>query len=214
VRKDLAITCESFEALLAWLNPDREAAGIRYETIRGGLIRVFISRGCSDAEHLADETFDRVCGRLPDIVKNYEGDPARYFHGVARNVLSEYWRRKEVTANTFPVVVTELRYASPEQDCLSKCLQVLAPDKRELLLDYYLYEKKAKVAHHRSLAKERGITENALRGQVHRLRLAIYKCVLNCMKSPTAETNVALRGIVKERESDTLTERTKHHSGR
>lgn len=193
----MAITSESFEALLAWLDPDRETAGKLYETIQAGLVRMFISRGCSDAEHQADVTIDRVCSRLPGLAESYEGDPARYFHGVARNVLLEYGRRKEVTVGVFPTIVSEAPDSSPEQDCLRKCLLVLAPDKRELMLDYYLYKKKEKVAHHKNLAKERGITEAALRLQVHRLRVALYNCVLSCMKGSAAETNTATRDMDK-----------------
>lgn len=193
----MAITPESFEALLAWLDPDRETAGRLYETIRAGLVRMFISRGCCDAEHLADVTIDRVCGRMPELAEAYEGDPARYFHGVARNVLLEYHRRKEVTVDVFPTAVSEAPSFGPEHDCLRKCLLVLAPDKRELMLDYYLYKKKAKVAYHKSLAKERGVTEAGLRVQIHRLRVALYNCVLSCMKGLAAETNTAPRDINK-----------------
>ncbi len=73
----MTITKEPFDALLEWLDPDREKAGQRYEVIRAGLIRIFVSKGLSDAEHYADEAIDRVIKRLPEIQANYVGDPAQ-----------------------------------------------------------------------------------------------------------------------------------------
>ena len=58
---------DSFDALLDWLDPDREKAAVRYEIIRAGLIRIFASKGLSDAEHYTDETIDRVIKRLPEL---------------------------------------------------------------------------------------------------------------------------------------------------
>src|SRR3982751_4869329 len=92
----VAINEESFESLLAWLDPNRETAGQKYEVIRAGLIRIFVSKGFSDAEDIADETINRVMKRLPEIRDTYVGERARYFHGVARFVIREMNRRKEV----------------------------------------------------------------------------------------------------------------------
>ena len=69
---------ELFDALLDWLDPDREKAGQRYEQIRTGLVRMFISNGLSDAGHYSDVTIDRVIKRLPEIRADYVGDPAKY----------------------------------------------------------------------------------------------------------------------------------------
>jgi hypothetical protein len=85
-------TEESFDALLNWLNSDLEIAAQKYEVIRLGLIRIFNSRGLPNAEAFADEVIVRVSRRLPEIVDTYVGDPARYFYGVAQNVLREYLR--------------------------------------------------------------------------------------------------------------------------
>ena len=55
---------------------------------------MFVSKGFSDAEDLADETINRVAKKLPEIQDTYVGEPARYFHGVARYILREMMRRK------------------------------------------------------------------------------------------------------------------------
>ncbi|HKS26483.1 MAG TPA: hypothetical protein VJS44_01625 [Pyrinomonadaceae bacterium] len=184
MEKEVAISQESFEALLGWLDPCRESAGQKYETIRKGLIKVFIARGCSDAEHLADLTINRVMQRLPDIRNGYVGEPVRYFHGVARKVVLEYRRRKELAAELPPITpVNEQTYTSAEYDCLSKCLGVLTPEQRELVLDYYVHEKRLKIIHHKQLSAEQGLSATALRVKVHRIRVNLQKCVMECVQN-------------------------------
>ena len=83
VRKEWDLTQENFDQLLAWLDPNREQAGRRYEDIRRKLVKIFVSRGCIIAEELADETINRVAMKVHEIVDTYTGDPALYFYGVA-----------------------------------------------------------------------------------------------------------------------------------
>ncbi len=177
----MAITKELFEALLEWLDPDRETAGQRYEAIRTGLVRMFVSKGISDAGHSADETMDRVMKRLPEIRASYVGDPAKYFHGVARNLIRESMRAKEVPTEVLPECLMKEDELSDTSECLSKCLTQLSRDKQELILDYHLYHGNAKIEHHRQMAKELGISEGALRTRAHHLRVSLEKCVLQCI---------------------------------
>jgi DNA-directed RNA polymerase specialized sigma24 family protein len=176
----LDITEEQLDSLLSWLSNDRELAGAKYETIRGGLIRFFVSKGFSDAEDLTDETINRVIGRLPDIRDTYEGDPSRYFHGVARNVLRERHRSREVTVEVSAIWV-DPRPTSEDEECLDKCLKLLPESKRDLILDYYLYEGHDKIEHHKQMAAERQITEGALRVRVHHIRVTLETCLQKCM---------------------------------
>lgn len=175
------ITKEPFDALLEWLDPDREKAGSRYEIIRAGLIRIFVSKGLSDAEHYTDETIDRVIKRLPELQGNYVGDPVRYFHGVARNVLLEYGRRKEISTDVLPQRLTQENVRTDTHECLSKCLKLLPRDKQEFILDYHLYQGHAKIQHHRQMAHELRISEGALRTRAHHLRVNLEKCVVRCI---------------------------------
>jgi DNA-directed RNA polymerase specialized sigma24 family protein len=93
-KKDRELTQEMFERLLAWLDKDRDRAGLRYEEIRFQLIKIFVSHECPDSEGLADETINRVARKIKDIADTYTGNPASYFYGVARIVYLEYLRRK------------------------------------------------------------------------------------------------------------------------
>ncbi len=190
----LSITLEQFDSLLTWLDSDREIAGEKYEAIRAGLVRVFISKGFSDAESLADQTIDRVILRLPDIRETYEGEPVRYFHGVARYVILENMRRKETTVEELSAVWVDPRPTSKEYECLDHCLQLLPPEKRELILDYLLYEGHRKIEHHRQMAEELSITHVALRGRVHQIRVRLENCVRECTGVPI--TKLSAKAIV------------------
>ena len=94
MNKEWVLTQESFDALLAWLDPNRELAGRKYEDIRTRLVKIFSCRGCYEPEDLADETINRVTSKLKDIESSFIGERARYFYGVANKVHLEYLRRK------------------------------------------------------------------------------------------------------------------------
>lgn len=179
----MPLTCEKLEALLKWLDSDRYAAGERYRTIQTALIGIFASKGFSDAEGLADEVIDRVADRLPQIGPTYDGEPARYFRGVARNVIFEAGRRKEVATDPLPERPTKKPDVSDEYKCLLNCLRFLNPKKRELILDYHVYERADKIANHRVMAEELDISENALRVLAHRVRCHLEKCVRECVNA-------------------------------
>ena len=191
----MTVTKEPFDALLEWLDPDRERAGQRYEVIRSGLIRIFVSKGLSDAEHYTDEAIDRVVKRLPEIQAKYVGDPARYFHGVARNLILEAGRRREVATDVLPLRITQEEVRSDTSECLSKCLKLLPRDKQEFILDYHLYQGHAKVEHHREMAVELSISEGALRTRAHHLRVNLEKCVLECIAQSRQNKTAVQRHI-------------------
>lgn len=187
-RKGWDLTQEAFDELLAWLNPDRELAAEKYEDIRDRLIRIFMHRGCTTAEDLADKTINQVARKVHEIKAYYEGDPALYFYGVARNMLSDYFRSKPEEVPVMPEVLSAPPDEGPDESghehkCLEKCLGDFAPPDRELLLGYYREEGGAKIEHHKELARRRGITINALRILVCRLRARFKQCMRECLEA-------------------------------
>lgn len=174
---------QSFDILLSWLDADRDAAGIKYENIRNSLIRIFISNGFDDAEDLADVTIDRVTTKIPDMIVSYVGEPAPFFIAVARNVAHEARRRKEIATDKIPEGTVIADLTSDTYDCLVGCLAGMVEDKRELILEYYLYEGKDKITHHRLMARNLGVTDGALRTRAHHIRASLEKCVVKCEKS-------------------------------
>ena len=53
-----SLTQTSLDRLLMSLDPDREVAGRKYETLRKGVVRFFEWRGCRSAEEYADEAIN------------------------------------------------------------------------------------------------------------------------------------------------------------
>ena len=201
----MTITKDSFDALLEWLDPDRDKAGQSYEAIRGGLIRIFVSKGLTDAEFYADETVDRVVKRLPEIRAGNVNEPARYFIGVARNVIREALRRKEDTTDVLPECVSFRTGDSEMADCLAKCLKALPREKLELIHDYHVYEGKQKIASHREMAGERSISVGALRTRAHHVRILLESCVNRCMEDRRNKS-------VGDRHNNRAVPRRIHHS--
>jgi RNA polymerase sigma factor (sigma-70 family) len=179
MNKDSTLTQESFDALLTWLDPNREQAGQRYEDIQCRLIKIFTCRGCHEPEALADVTIDRVVKRLKDIEGSYTGDRALYFYGVANKVYLEYLRRKPHVSP--PPPRDDPEEAEQEYECLDRCIERLSPRNRELVLLYYQEDKGAKIDHRKRLAERLGIALNALRIRAHRIRAALQTCMQDCL---------------------------------
>lgn len=183
------LTQETFDALLSWLDPDRERAGQKYEEIRHTLTRRFQQLGCADPEELANETFDRVARKLPEIVETYKGDPTPYFFSVAFYVRKEHLRRPAFV----PLPQTELTVADlpgkPKvfddelmDACLRRCMGHLSERSREIVSKYYRGERQVKIGLRKELAEQLGVKLPNLRLQAQRARVDLKKCMLECIE--------------------------------
>ena len=179
MKKNWVLSQELFDALLDWLDPDREQAGDKYEEIRQRLIKIFTGRGCPEPDTLADETINRVTTRLKDIKAEFTGDPARYFYAVATKVHMEYLRTKPVQPPPTASIDSDL--VETEFACLEKCLAQLSDENRELVLEYYKEEGSAKIEHRKHLAEKLKIAPNALRIRAFRIRASLLDCVNGCL---------------------------------
>jgi DNA-directed RNA polymerase specialized sigma24 family protein len=179
---------ESFNCLLAALHPDRQAASEEYERLRARLVRFFEWQGAFESEQLADTSLDRLAMKL------HRGeqilDLRNYLHGIARMVLRE-WRnqrqRKEMLLSHGARGLTE---AAPENDAeelyhaLELCLAELPPTQRTLMLRYYSAPTHAEqVALRLRMAAEIGISANALRNRMLRLRIDVERATLRILSS-------------------------------
>jgi DNA-directed RNA polymerase specialized sigma24 family protein len=184
--KKSEINQEDFANLLGWLDEDREAAAVKYEEIRHRLIQIFTIQKLFDAENLADQVFDRVCRKLPEIAATYHGKKDLYFYGVAKNIHLEAhgqpqtieFETERMAANTKADEQTELYFK-----CLENCLQKLSADERELVVGYYENEKTAKIDYRKKIAEKLGINLNFLRIKVFRLRNELKNCIVTCVKN-------------------------------
>jgi len=170
---------DDFERLLCWLDPDRERAGQLYEKIRWRLITILASRGCGQAEELADETIDRVSRRVVDIQAGYVGDPAIYFLGVMNNVHHEYLKRPP--APRLVACHDESETKERVHLCLDNCLSRLAPHARELIEQYYAENKRARIDLRKLIARKFGIKTSTLRLRALRIRAKLQECIQHCL---------------------------------
>ena len=205
LKRRRVLTENNFEQLLAWLDPEREQAAIRYEAIRTSLIRILTWRGCNNAEDLADETINRVAEKVHLLKETYVGDPAIYFYAVAKRLAKEEQRRanSEVAISEgyniagFP----DEKDAATEEalyECLSACLRRAGEEKGKMILSYYSGERNVKIANRRAMAAELGIPLNALRVRMHRIRASLENCINKCVKTRTMELH-RLRSLEKSR---------------
>lgn len=184
-RKIHVLEQEQFDRLLAWLDQDRERAGLVYEKIRWRLITIFAARSCPAPEELADETIDRVARRVSDIATEYTGDKSLYFFGVANNVHHEYLKRPALPES-------EEEFSEPYSpgdpdkerihDCLERCLDRVPRDAKEMILRYYSLEKQAKIGLRQQMADDLGISLNTIRLRVMRLKEKLQPCVARCLE--------------------------------
>ena len=175
---DWKIDAEDFERLLTLLAQDRDAAAERYVTIQRGLVKMFAGRRCHEAEDLADETMFRVA-RKTRTLRKYTGDFAFYIYRVARFIHLEWLRRSRRAPPDPPP-------APPAPDeialsCQDECLAALPADDRELVVGYHQRRGREKIENRRELARKSGLSANALRIKVFKLRALLRDCIEECV---------------------------------
>ena len=179
---------ESFNEILAWLNPDRQIAGTIYVQLRHDLAKIFVWNKCADPEGLTDEVMDRVARKVLQLKETFEGDPRLFFYGVAKNLIKESPKKVKTHVSLddtdLPAIsATDIdETAEMQEECLNSCLQSLSSEKRALILAYYAKEKQAKIDHRTELAQQLGTSVETLRVRAHRIRATLEECILRCLK--------------------------------
>jgi RNA polymerase sigma factor (sigma-70 family) len=184
-RRKWDLTEEAFARLLAALAPEPERAGEEYEKLRRKLVKFFAWEGCASPEDLADETINRLAKRIS------EGETIRdvssYCYATARFVLLEALKeqqRERRALDQFGSPETEAEDAEADEaalDCLRQCLEGFAPETRELIMQYYQGEKRARIENRRRLAAQLKIPLNTLRNRALRLRERLQACLDDCL---------------------------------
>lgn len=185
-RRQWTLTQEAFDCLLAQLDPDPESAGKRYVEVRRNLVRLFEWRGCPFPEDHADETLNRVAR------KALEGedirDPVSYLQGTARRIVLEVHKQRAKEQVALAGLAT-VAVAEPSESqglerrvgCLQHCLGGLPAGNRELILQYYQGDKRAKIENRKQLTDRLRIPINTLRMRALRLREKLQSCVEECL---------------------------------
>ncbi len=182
MKKNRELTQTQFDTLLGWLSEDREKAGEKYEEIRESLVRLFELKGCNDSQTLADETINRLTLKIHTLELNTGTKPASIFFGFAKNVYLESLRQKEnqldadlqkfVDKSSFKVLPS-----NEYLDYLQECLKNYPPAEREFILEYYEKDKGEKIEQRRKLAETLCIEKGTMHTRIHRIRLALQKCI-------------------------------------
>jgi DNA-directed RNA polymerase specialized sigma24 family protein len=166
--------------------------------MRRRLARYFDRRNCSSPDDLADETLNRVARKLEEKGEIVGASPAHYCYIVAKFVFLEFGRRSEQNQTSLDAAQSSGRViaslAVPFRpsvdaiakerlfDCLERCLSKMQPENRELILDYYRGEQRAKIERRSELATRLGLTMNALSIRACRIRSKLETCVRTCAK--------------------------------
>jgi DNA-directed RNA polymerase specialized sigma24 family protein len=170
---------EAFDKLLLWLDPNREKAAKKYQTIQSRLVRIFAAKGCSDPEHLVDESFNVAALKIDWLLENYEGDPALYIHGIAKKIFLEPKPRPIPEPPPQPDPV-ELERRST---CLDQCLDRLTTgEERSLVIRYHANDKQERIRTRQQIAQELGISMNALRIRVCHIHARLRPCIQECLR--------------------------------
>jgi DNA-directed RNA polymerase specialized sigma24 family protein len=179
--------------LLEGLHADEGQAAQEYERLRRALVKFFDWRGVSPPDECADEVLDRLAHKVQETIVD---DVRKYAHGIARLVALERRRRPSFSSiDDLPQL--SLATAAPADgdgdrdqlhDCFDRCLGELPEESQSVLLRYYEGERNAKISNRRRLASLLGVTDNALRSRVQRLRDRLESCVQACASQPASHT--------------------------
>jgi DNA-directed RNA polymerase specialized sigma24 family protein len=180
-KEQFVLTQEAFDRFLARLDPDREQAGKIYEILRHKLITFFRYRDCPEPERLADETVDRVI-RKQGEEEIQEVVP--YVLAFARRVASEAHKKEPVGP---PPLEPSPEGWERQLEILDGCMELLPPEQRALILDYYQHEKSRKIEDKRQIAAALRIAPTALRVRAYRIRRQLQECVLRKLNGTAEE---------------------------
>jgi len=180
------LTRETFDLLLARLDPDRNSAGLKYEEARRKLVKFLGWWGSDYPEELADETINRVARKI--LVGEAIVDINKYFVGVARLVYAEHVKERVRNRQTLAALAQRPATDEPPEhrearfECYERCLQTLPEAKRDLVIKYYQEGGGSKASVREELAKRMGIQLNLLRIRAFRIRNTLKDCVRDCLR--------------------------------
>lgn len=184
----------SFDSFLNYLDADRERAAERYNKLQQFLTSYFARRGSTDPESRAGETLEILCRQVAEG-RVFE-DLQQYSIGVARNVLLKERERDGSKVSLHDLQTNyDLRFSYlPQQSltekeadvslhlgCMRTCVEELPQSDRELMTKYSGAGGHDKGTRE-GLAKEAGISLDAMRVKIHRIRAALKRCFLRCRK--------------------------------
>jgi len=191
-KADWSLSESSFNRFLEWLDEGENSHGEKYLEMRRRLVTYFDRKNCLAPDDLADETLNRVARRLEEEGAIESETPAKYCYTVARYVFLESLRSKPSQEVGLDDVSERHKDIGGEDEseehrlkelmlgCLEKCTAKLDPASRDLIIRYYHGKERVKIENRRAMAKELGISTNALTIRACRIRDKLEDCVKKC----------------------------------
>lgn len=187
--KDWQPSPEAWDKFLTLLDADSDRAGEKYRELQRKLITFFECRKCLEAERLADVSINRMTRRY------FEGEeirnPMGYIYGVAKIVFLEYLaeQRQQQDGHDYLLHTEELTSvqdgAESEDDlhaCFDGCMVELQAEDRKFIKQYYEELRRKKIDTRKSMAKELGISANAVTLRAFHIRKRLKRCITKCLK--------------------------------
>jgi DNA-directed RNA polymerase specialized sigma24 family protein len=187
------LTAQAFIRLLGRLGDDEAHAAQNYEDLRHTLIRSFEWRGAPFPEEHADETLNRLARKLDEGVEIR--NLREYSYSVARLVWLEALKgdgKRQTPLDEIehePIALDtsgETAEKETRLNCLDDCLDALPGESRDLIMEYYVDEKRGRIDRRRHLAERLGLRRDALANRAHRLSDKIELCVTRCINKKSA----------------------------
>ncbi|MFP5265382.1 MAG: hypothetical protein ACLGJB_26140 [Blastocatellia bacterium] len=179
----MALTKSALDLLLAYLDPDRDQAGTKYERIRLKLIKFFQWQGCHSPQDYADNAINVVARKLEEgeIIR----DLPQYINGVARLLILEYFKERDRENKATEQLALSQTYLPEVEEkearrlCMEQCLRALPYDHFSLITSYY--RPGIKREERERLAEQMEIPLNAMRIRAHRIRQKLRQCLNECL---------------------------------
>ncbi len=148
----------------------------------------FQRRNCLRPDELADETLNRITRRLDEEGTITAASPAHYCYIVAKLIFHEYIRKRNSVVEVPADDAAAIRASDADDHvardtserlltCLEECLETVTEGDRELIIEYYRGEQRAKIERRRVLASRLGLSMNALSIRACRLRDKLEACI-------------------------------------
>jgi DNA-directed RNA polymerase specialized sigma24 family protein len=169
----------------------------------------------AEVERLADRTFDVVARQLNEglVIRT---DLHTYALGIARRKASEWHKTAKIrptfsveAALDEPTGLNyadrqgvriqdrqvfgkwdddpvEKLYRSKSSGCLEECKKRLPMEQQRIWREYYRCDDGPEIDYKQTVANELGITKDALKLRVHRIRIKLEECVLACVQKSSS----------------------------
>ncbi len=181
--------------------PENWLGDLEHAQMRRALIIFFAANGCGEqADDLLDEVFQVAQSEPPGrtVIADYEGEPPPYPWTVARHILkSERKKQKRETGSGLKSFREMRQTLIPRRDnserfeaqvkeqrarCLDECISNITETWQYFTLEYYKAEETERKRHRQDMVDELGISMDALRIRMLKIRGALRECVGDCVQ--------------------------------